>query len=232
MNVSVRRSPFRVALAAAVVGVSLAGCSGTDDPGEFAGGDPGSTADVAGAQIIDIEEPSVLDQYESGDLTFADPADAGFEPVAEEPGLDPDNEVVAAPVIDPPDEALNRVPVVNPDAVEVLSRVDPIDKAPEPGEVPSDRDGRQRNEVGELVTIDDKAALACGNVEIAATALDDGDADVFDAALTRAIDAAVGSKTDGIAGWADLLLTLDATDPDTNVLIGFLRACSDGGYEL
>ncbi len=38
------------------------------------------------------------------------------------------------------------------------------------------RDGRTRNEAGELNRLDETAALACGDVERALTALDDGDA--------------------------------------------------------
>lgn len=101
------------------------------------------------------------------------------------------------------------------------------------------RDGRRINEVGEANRLDEAAALACGNVEIALTALDDGRPDDaaghLQAASTSAADASVSAMTE----WASILdqaaaaVVLDgsaANDPAS--LIAFLTMCTQGGYEL
>ncbi len=114
---------------------------------------------------------------------------------------------------------------------ELLTQFEPLDGVPSPGERIGLRDGRSRNEAGELRQLDESASLACGDVEVAVTAFDEGDVDMAKQRMSRAAERAAASAVAGMAPWADSLSDgADSADPA--VLVAFLSACTEGGYEL
>jgi hypothetical protein len=120
-------------------------------------------------------------------------------------------------------------PVTHRRGVDVLSPG--LDTAPVPSSLPSVRDGSRRNDIGEPVGLDDAGATACGNVEIALRSLD-GDRGAVAGHLTAAVAAARASTVAGVTAWADPLAAVDPRGEDVTVLVGFLSACTRGGYEL
>ena len=119
---------------------------------------------------------------------------------------------------------------------DVLEIVEPLDRAPAPEEPVDLRDGHRRNEAGELNHLDEPAALACSDVERALTALDDGDRQAATGLLVSAANRADRSTVDDIVAWSTTLA--EPVDPGSEnnrslaPLLGFLSACTRGGYEL
>jgi len=119
----------------------------------------------------------------------------------------------------------------------ILDRVQPVDAAPS-GQSIGIREGRRINESGEANQLDEDAALACANVEIALTALDDGDTDGaverLQTASTSAADSTVGAVTPWSAVLEQTALDLVAAPSETDVssLLAFITTCTEGGYEL
>ena len=120
---------------------------------------------------------------------------------------------------------------------ELLDVIEPLDAGPQPDEVIDVRNGARINEAGERNQLDQAAGLACANVEIALTALDDGEitgaADHLDSAARRAEESAVTAFAD----WIDVLDDQAASAgsgavPDIATLFAFLTTCTHGGYEL
>ncbi len=177
---------------------------------------------------------------------------AGTEPVADEFDIDhppTDTEVLDAAEPEPleagsPEAVISEITTQLDGAAlgdggpPLLDRLPPIDTGPS-GQVISVRDGRSINEVGEPDQLDEAAALACGNVEIALTALDDG-------ATTKAIDrlqsastSAGDSSVAAVNQWATVLeqsvtglRQLGPSQTDASPLLAFLSTCAQGGYEL
>lgn len=114
---------------------------------------------------------------------------------------------------------------------ELLSQFEPLDGKPTPGERIGLRDGRSRNEAGELRQLDESASLACGDVEVAVTAFDEGDIDGAKERMSRAAERAGKSSVAGMQPWATTLAD-GADSGDAAVLVAFLSACTEGGYEL
>ncbi len=123
-------------------------------------------------------------------------------------------------------------------ATPLLDQVGPIDDAPT-GTVIGIREGRRINEAGEANRLDEAAALACGNVEIALTALDEGRADEAADHLRTASTMAADTSVPAMNAWSSIL-EQSATDvaaarrspADGSPLLAFLTACTQGGYEL
>lgn len=119
---------------------------------------------------------------------------------------------------------------------EILEAVGPLDHGPDPDQAVGLRDGRSRNEAGELNRLDEAAALACGDVERALTALDDGDGRQAADLLASAADRAALSSVTDIEVWSTTLAESVNTGTNTDgalvPLLGFLSVCTRGGYEL
>ncbi len=188
--------------------------------------------------------------------TEADPgrgeiSGSGFVLPASDQPIEPEPQIsVGQPELGRPDEVLPEVrrQLDGLDGAgdrgrgEVLEAVEPLDQAPAAGQAVGIRDGRTRNEAGELNRLDEAAAMACGDVERALTALDDGDERAAADLVASAADRAARSTVDDIDAWSTTLAaTVDTdtgidTDTDTGgslaVLVGFLSACTQGGYEL
>ncbi len=180
-------------------------------------------------EVLDEEEPTSLERYESGEYSFRDPADEGYEPVEpldEEPIVEADVD----PVVATPDQVSTpeSIPVSERRSDELLSSVEPIDTAAQV-ELSDLNDGKPRNEAGELVTLDPDAAVACGNVEIAIAAMDEDDKAGVSEHLEAAAEFASSSTAAGMTAWAEILNRDTITDGD---LIAFVKACVEGGYEL
>ncbi len=238
-------APFFVLL---LLAVALAGCSSSQDAWGSAvgsdGADPGRSVDGddeiatdGGAVGVDGSEVSLAED----DLIFRDPGATGeYAPVEEEPALDLSPEALP-PVVEPqlPEQTDVLASVVDDLAavpgdtdVEVLDRVEPIDEGPSETGRLSERDGHRRNEVGELLVLDDEASLACSAVERALPAIDEGDR-TTGAALVSQASAGLDRSPDGpMAGWSTILTDSFDTDAESAALVGFLTVCIEGGYEL
>ncbi|MDH5519485.1 MAG: hypothetical protein OEZ14_03015 [Acidimicrobiia bacterium] len=128
------------------------------------------------------------------------------------------------------DPATGRTPI--------LDQIEPVDDGLT-GTIFGVRDGRRINEVGEANRLDEAAALACGNVEIALTALDDGRPDKAADHLQTASAMASNTTVSAMTPWSPILdraATVVAVDgsagDEVAPLIAFLDTCTQGGYEL
>ena len=125
---------------------------------------------------------------------------------------------------------------------EALDALEPLDEEPSNAEIRDARNDRQdpglavvdgpRNEAGEVIELDEQAALACADVERALTAVDEGDAATAAADVASASDRADASGIADIAAWSQPLSEWAGVDGDQAVLLGFLSTCTEGGYEL
>ncbi len=213
--------------AAAVAAVLILGSCTSGEPGDAAGTSPEQPTEAT--PILDVEQPTPIERYESGDLTFGDPADEGFAPIEDLPIVEPDDAQPADEPVEEPSDVLPQTPSIEAaQGTEVLSTVEAIDEAPTSARTQG-RDGRTRNDIGELVTLDNDASLACGNAEVAITAIDEGDTLTAAERQAEAARFAGRSKTEGMAAWG---ATLNVDEPDATTLVAFLKSCSGGGYEL
>ena len=217
--------------------ISIQQNSGADDQdrsGDQADGGP--LADVDGTD----SESGAQSSTESDELTFT----------IENPDevLDPDNvPEVEMPELHTPGALLPEFSPEVVDAIEkaaespdvaILDAAGIIDDGPTDEEVASFRDGNTRNSSGELVVLDELAALACANVEIALSNIDSGD---LPGAVEHIVEAAArtaDSELVEIQAWSSTLKGSFAEDAgreqplDATVLVGFLQVCIDGGYVL
>ena len=178
------------------------------------------------------------DLGESGasELSFGDPGQVGFEPV-EVTEVDPVEPTGGDDVrleVDEPELVIERVadelgPIGGAD--ELLDTIGPVDGADEDASEP---DGRPRNELGELLILDDEASLACAQIDIAIGLLDDGLPGIAIERIVGGADRADASELEDIRAWAEPLRAVveggAVTDPAP--LVGFLTVCTEGGYEL
>ncbi len=223
-----RPRPRSVALGLLLALVLVAaGCSGSEPTADDLA-DPGAD----GRSDDAVTDPDQLA------LTLGDPEEAGFEPVEAddvEPAEPPEAGTVDL-VVDEPEAVIDdidgRLDEPSGQGGEVLDGIEPIDTADVPAE-PAD-DGRTRNEVGELVTLDDPANLACAQIEIAIGHLDEG---LPAAATERVLSGAEWAGESGVAdvqSWAEPLAAAvaDGSLTDATPLVAFLSVCTIGGYEL
>lgn len=136
-------------------------------------------------------------------------------------GAEPDAQGSASPT---PTGISRAVPTPKPFA---------IDAAPSPGSVPTTREAtaaatKQRNEVGEVWTLDAAAAAACAQAEFALTALEEGEAP--DGHVKKALAAVEPSAATAVAKAAAALPASGRAD--RGQVVAFLKVCTQGGYEL
>lgn len=240
-----RRRSIRWLTTAALVLV-LGGCGSPDhapldDSGAAASGEGSSAAGdgstgSSGSSGSTGSSGSSVPTASSGSsvpTTLGDPADVGFEPVvddevepieAADPAAVDLTEDSPAEVVAEVDDQIASSGTTGP----LLDAVDPIDAA-----APVEADGRPRNELGELVELDEAASLACAKVEIAIGALDDGEVAAASDGVVAGSGYAGRSAVADIRAWAAPLeeaATGSLGQPAT--LIGFLSICAEGGYEL
>lgn len=214
-----------VALVVAALTLSAAACSNstqadsagaTDSPNR--GEQPNDTEEVADG-LLPATDDGLPDP---SNLAIDEP-----EPVVDEsqPELGNPDDLI--------DEAASQLAEVDDSdtTAEILSTVKPIDTAPELGAEVNPRDGRSRNEAGELSRLDEPAALACGDIERALTAMDEGDRTQARDLVTSASAHAADSSINDITTWSETLSAIPSSD-DLSPLLGFLTACTQGGYEL
>jgi hypothetical protein len=123
--------------------------------------------------------------------------------------------------------------IASPD-VAILDVAGLRDEGPTAQEVADFGDGNPRSGSGELVILDEGAALACANTELA---LYDLDADRLDEAVQRintAAEWAASSSTVSFDAWSEELTKAVADEGaiDPVPLIGIFAACLDGGYDI
>lgn len=191
------------------------GSSGDDDTGA---GD-GTTGDGA-----DDDEPG--DAVGGDDLPFGDD---GEPETAPEP-----IEIEDLTELSAPEEVIAEVEAELPADVSsdnVLDAIEPIDSDID---LSTDRNGRTTNESGELVGLDEPASLACANIEIALTALDEGDEAAAAAQVVSAAERAGSSQMPSVQAWSSPLAESinDGAVAEFAPLIGFISVCAEGGYEL
>lgn len=221
----IRRWLGRAAIALVAVGL-LVGCGSPDDEPTDAA--PAADSDAA-------EGTDGTDDASSGSAGFGDPADAGFaavddvevDPVADDPAavdlVDEDPEQVVARVAAELDDRGGSGAGGLLDAVAAIDTGSPV----------GSDDGRTRNELGELVSLDEEASLACGQVEIAVDAVDAGEIGAASERLLAASGHAGRSAIADIRDWAAPLEDSAVASIDEPAwLIGFLTVCAEGGYEL
>jgi hypothetical protein len=154
---------------------------------------------------------------------------------------------VDVPELPEPDEVLATVPeelllaideaIESPD-VAILDVAGIIDEGPTAAEIAGFGDGNRRTGSGELVVLDERASLACANVELALFALDDGAPDRAADQVALAAERAAASNLTAVQDWAPRLVEAagEGTGLDRAVdaltLVGFLSLCVEGGYEL
>lgn len=162
------------------------------------------------------------------DLPFGDEYETGEEAIPEPVEVDELRDVSA------PDEIIADVEAELPEdgsTENVLDAIEPIDRDID---LTTDRQGRTTNEAGELVGLDDQASLACANIEIALTALDEGQDSTATGQVRTASARASESAMASINEWSEPLaasITGEAV-ADIAPLIGFISVCAEGGYEL
>lgn len=230
-----RCRPVTFVLGVAVLAGALVGCGSSDygaidEAASTIDGEP-FDSDRQGGDRVEVvtsfADPGEVDGFESVTFDEVDPA------TEEEAGADP------GPLHDEPVEAviervaddLDEVAGHDDAPVEALAAVDPIDDG---DDSTPERDGRARNEIGELARLDEAANLACANIEIALGALDEGHDSEAAEHLAVAARAAADSGIEDVSEWSDRLAGV-STDPSTEdlaTLIGFLSVCTEGGYEL
>lgn len=236
--------------AVAVSALLLGACTSADD-------DWGAPLDDIDRTTVDGADE---DLSQDG-MIFRDPAASGeFDPIEPEAAIDLDPEAipeVEVPALDGPSEAVapivEELASVAPDdapddaagdaaggdgtadsvsEVPILDRVQAVDEGPAPDEAVRERDGNRRNEIGELVVLDEMAGLACADVESALTALDEGDGNRAAERITAAARRAGESGVEAINTWSATLAGTAPNEGGTPEMIGFLSACAQGGYEL
>ncbi len=225
---TLRLVTLRVALLA--IALVVAGCSG-DSSGDELADRLADTGDAAS----DGTDPTDDDTGEATP-TLRDPVDAGFDSV-EDVEIDPVEAPSAGGIDltdDEPEAVIEEVADQLDDldeGTEVLDAVDPVDQAAD--ETPVD-DGRPRNEVGELLTLDDEASLACAQIEIGIGHIDEGLPAAATERIVSGAERAEASAVADIRAWAEPLRAVVADGPaqDLAPLVGFLSVCTEGGYEL
>ena len=236
LRVPVRR-PWRVAsvVVALIAALALAGCTSSSDdwgtPVDPVESDDGEAVTETGAiGALAVDELILGDPAEDGEFAAVEPEavvdlDPGSIPAVEAPAVDGPAEAVA-PIV-------NRLAATPPDRGRAaLDRVDAVDDGPTRAEAAADRDGNRRNELGELLVLDEPASLACADIEAALTALDEGEPTDARDRVAAAAERAAASEVAAIGSWSSTLTGLSATEEDLAELIGFLSACAQGGYEL
>lgn len=238
--------PCRSATIIASAVLLLAAC-GSAQPEDSAGTTPpvSQNADRVDLETVDPPQPvgtqgndeSVPD-YTDAELEVlldgSSTVEYDDEPPEPEP-LEADSPAAAIEIIEAElDESSDATAAAAP----ILDRVQPLDDAPT-GAVFGIRDGRHINEAGEAIRLDEAAALACANVEIGLTALDEGRtaeaADHLRAASVMAADAdvsAVNRWSPTLEETAAEMTTANTSDDAASALLAFLTTCTEGGYEL
>lgn len=232
----------RPRLTAALLVVSavplLAACGNSADQTSSSDDDRiGTTSPVAQVDAAD-HDPGTGDTVGSGVVAPA-PDDGGEDDRTDrdepEPRLDEERPELGRPEHVVPDirERLQKITADgHRERGEVLEMVEPLDRGPSPEAAIGLRDGRTSNEAGELNHLDEAAALACGDVERALSAVDDGDYRGADDLLVSAGDRASQSGVDDIVAWSTTLTDSPERTEDIESLLGFLSVCTRGGYEL
>lgn len=184
-------------------------------------GDVDDVPDYSAAELEVLLDSATIDGDE-GDTPEPEPLDAGSPAAA----------------IEAIETELEESTGVAVGATPILDTVQPLDDAPA-GAVFGIREGRHINEAGEAIRLDEAAALACANVEIALTALDEGRpleaADHLRAASVTAADTSVSA----LRPWSSVLeetaadvVGSDMSTDTVSALLAFLSTCTQGGYEL
>ncbi|MGH1490855.1 MAG: hypothetical protein ACRBK7_15935 [Acidimicrobiales bacterium] len=185
-------------------------------------------------------EPALNSAFDPTDrLTFRDPADDGFAPVADD---EAETELAVPqeqPELSAPEAVIPAIAeelAVAPDSGEILDAIQIVDSQQD---VAIDRDGQSRNSSGESATLDDEANLACANAEIALGHLDEGRESIAGERIAIAAQHAAQSGQPTVRDWAEPLRSVNSGDDlgtgdleDLAALVGFISACAEQGYEL
>lgn len=222
-------------VAAIAVATILAGCGSSDRlPVDAAPGDGDPVAGIDGDPVAGVDDGGEANPDGTSTSTgLGDPTDAGFEPVVDAE-IDPEaNDPAGVDLTaDDPDEVVARVAAEMAETTGGDGLLDTV-AAIDAGRPTRTDDGRPRNELGELVSLDEAASLACGLVEIAVGDLDAGEVGDAGEGVRAAAGHAGRSDVADIRDWAGPLDEAAASPLEEPAsLIGFLSVCTEGGYEL
>jgi len=239
---SAARRPLLTAFALAALTL-LAACSGAKDPAEQLGASPVTIAE-GDTRLGTENQPSDDHSPNQGDaratsltLEAAGDDDGTVSNAAETDPLSDSSRQTTQP-LDEPNEAIKKV---NSDlktgGQESLDAVEPLDNKPTDGERQGLREGSYINESGEQNVFDQAASLACADIEVALTALDETRNSDAVAHILSAADRAGNSSVATIDQWRPILQdsagSIEGGAPgDIAPLLAFLSTCTQGGYEL
>lgn len=248
---AVRRSTARyhTAMAMVVTLAMLATACGSARSDDSAGSAP-PVSQQSDDRVPETDVPETIGvlgptETPEDDDSVPDYTEAELEVLLDTPGTD---EVQLDPPEPAPLEAESPMAAIeaieaelgeSPDggATPILDEVEPLDTPT--GAVFGIRDGRRINEAGEAILLDEAAALACANVEIALTALDENrSAEAADGVRAASV-ATAETAVPAIKTWTSILeqaaaevATGDTANGAEPALLAFLATCTEGGYEL
>ncbi len=240
----------------AAASIVLAACSGVQPPlnDDRATGELGAspttvavTSDAGSASSTDNVDSAVaaLELFgRSNQSADPDPETADFEDGSTLTTVEPAPDPPESTVLDSPEEVLEDVgdqlaaaDTTPAEADELLDVVEPLDAKPSAGESQDLREGQNINESGEQNVFDEPANLACADVEIAVTALDEGRRSKAAERVGSAAERAASSRVATMDEWHPILRDTaeQISNPRSNEiasLLAFLSTCTQGGYEL
>lgn len=231
------RTKFGILAGAAALALTVSACSGTTDSSSGAVGQSTNTATTqpGEGQIGEASDDGTQSAVSSRPTTSL--VDVPLE--EEETALELDElPEIAEPQLTEREDAVAEVaPEVEKLAAEQepLEALNEVAKQTATTAPPADakRDGYTRNDAGQLMILDNEAALACADVEIGLTALDAGDVAAANTHVSSASTRAGSSQNSSIASWSESLSTAaDLQEDSVSVLVGFIAVCAEGGYEI
>lgn len=223
--------------AVAVLGACSAGAPTIDVTDELGSGPVAVETMVADATSMPDPEPrsTTLASFGRFDETDAVPQD---------PSTGSPDETEPLPAVTPT-QVIERMeaqldidqPAPGSDGTELLSAVEPLDHKPLASQTLDLRAGVRMNETGERNVFDESASLACADIEVALTDLDEGRLDAASGRIGSAADRAEASRVATISEWhpvlSDVVSTIDIEGRNhIPPLLAFLSTCTQGGYEL
>jgi len=228
------RAKFAAAAGAAALALTLSACSSGPDNAATEPTPNTETSEIASGNedsSTTTTQPSATDQSTTSLIDIPlDDADAAVDldalPEPEEPELSEPAEAVAEVTPEIEQLADDQAPL---DALNEVAKQTTTTAPPDNAK----RDGYTRNDAGQLVVLDEPPSLACAEVEIGITALDEGNLDAANNHITSASSRAGTSENKSIASWQEPLATASKLeDGSVAVLVGFIATCAEGGYEI
>lgn len=212
------------------VALILGACSSSEE--SLSGADQQTPAETADGETSADGDADTADE-ETPDDEIGDDLPFGEDDAPDEPEPVP---FVVDDLTDlsAPEEVIKEVAAELPQGVEAENVLDAIKPIDTDIDLTTDREGRTTNGQGELVGLDESASLACANIEIALTELDEGNGVAAAGQVTTAAERAGSSEMPSVQAWSEPLAAavIDGAVTEFAPLVGFISVCAEGGYEL